>query len=87
MDVPVTELRDHLSERLDRVRSGAEVIVTNHGIPVARLIWMTATTTLQRLTADGVLGEQRQALRPTAAERLRPRVRRPVSDIVSDQRE
>ena len=87
MDVPVTELRDHLTEWLDRVRGGAEVVVADNGIPVARLIGMTATTTLQRLTADGVIGEQRPTRRPVAAERLRPGARRPVSDIVSDQRE
>jgi prevent-host-death family protein len=87
MDVPVTELRDHLSDWLDRVRGGAEVVVTDNGIPVARMIGMTSATTLQRLTADEVIGEQRSARRPAAVERLRPRVRRPVSDIVSDQRE
>jgi prevent-host-death family protein len=87
MDVPVTELRDHLTEWLERVRGGAEVVVTDNGTPVARLIGMTATTTLQRLTADGVIGEQRPARRPAAADRSRRRARRPVSDIVSDQRE
>ena len=56
MDVPVTELRAHLSEWLDRVRSGDEVVVTDRGIPVARLLGMSATGTLQRLAADGVIG-------------------------------
>jgi prevent-host-death family protein len=45
MDVPVTELRAHLSEWLDRVRSGDEVVVTDRGIPVARLLGMSATGT------------------------------------------
>jgi antitoxin (DNA-binding transcriptional repressor) of toxin-antitoxin stability system len=29
MDVPIAELRDHLTEWLDRVRGGAEVVVTD----------------------------------------------------------
>jgi prevent-host-death family protein len=53
MDVPVTELRAHLSDWLERVRGGEEVVVTDRGVPVARLLGMSATATLQRLTADG----------------------------------
>jgi hypothetical protein len=47
----------------------------------------SATATLERLAADGVIGQQRPARRPTAAERLRSSAREPVSDIISDQRE
>ena len=38
MDVPIAELRDHLVEWLERVRSEAEVVVTDCGIPLARLV-------------------------------------------------
>jgi prevent-host-death family protein len=86
MDVPVTELRAHLSEWLDRVRSGDEVVVTDRGIPVARLLGLSATATLQRLAADGVIGRDVSVPRPTAAGSPRPSARRPMSDIVSDQR-
>ena len=86
VDVPVTELRAHLSDWLDRVREGEEVVVTDRGVPVARLLGISATATLQRLAADGVIGRDVSARRPAAAERDRPRARRPVSDIVSDQR-
>lgn len=86
MDVPVTELRAHLSEWLDRVRAGDEVVVTDRGVPVARLLGLSATATLQRLTAEGVIGRDVSAPRPTATGRSRPRPRRPVSDIISEQR-
>lgn len=86
MDVPVTELRAHLSDWLERVRGGEEVVVTDRGVPVARLLGISATATLQRLAADGVIGRDVSVRRPTAAGRERPRARRPVSDIVSDQR-
>jgi prevent-host-death family protein len=86
MDVPVTELRAHLSEWLERVRGGEEVVVTDRGVPVARLLGMSATATLQRLAADGVIGRDVSARRPTAAGRERPQTRRPVSEIISEQR-
>jgi prevent-host-death family protein len=86
MEVPVTELRAHLSDWLDRVRAGEEVVVTDRGVPVARLLGMSATATLQRLAADGVIGRDVSARRPSAAGRTRPRPLRPVSDIVSEQR-
>jgi prevent-host-death family protein len=86
MDVPVTELRAHLSEWLDRVRGGEEVIVTDRGIPIARLLGMSATATLQRLAADGVIGRDVSARRPVASGHPRPRPGRPVSEIISDDR-
>jgi prevent-host-death family protein len=86
MDVPVTELRAHLSEWLDRVRDGEEVIVTDRGVPVARLLGMSATATLQRLAADGVIGRDVSARRPAASGHPRPRPSRPVSEFVSDDR-
>jgi prevent-host-death family protein len=85
MDVAVSELRAHLSDYLDRAREGAEVVITDRGMPIARLLGVTATTTLERLTADGVIARS-AAPRPRASGQLRPRTRRPIADIVSDQR-
>lgn len=86
MDVAVTELRAHLSEWLDRARAGDEVVITDRGVPVARLLGLAATATLERLTAEGVIGRPGSAARPAASGRSRPRPRRPVSEVVSDQR-
>jgi prevent-host-death family protein len=85
MDVAVTELRAHLSEWLERARAGDEVVITDHGLPVARLMGLTATSALQRLAAEGVIGHA-AARRPVASGRQRPRPRHPVSGNVSDQR-
>ena len=85
VDVSVTELRAHLSDWLDRARAGGEVIITDRGIPVARLAALDSAGTLERLTAEGVIGKA-TAQRPVAAGRPGPRPRRPVSDRVSDQR-
>jgi prevent-host-death family protein len=86
MDVAVSELRAHLSEYLDRARAGDEVVITDRGVPVARLLGLTATATLERLAADGVIGSATAPARPPAAGQRRPRPRRPVADLVGDQR-
>jgi len=86
MDVTVTELRAHLSSWLERARQGDDVVITDRGVPVARLTGLATTATLERLTADGVIGRPATAQRPRASGRARPRPRRPLADIVSDQR-
>ena len=86
MDVSVTELRAHLSEWLERARGGDEVVVTDRGVPVARVLGVTSTGRLERLAAEGVIGRPAATRRPTATGRSRPRSRRPVADIVSEQR-
>jgi len=85
MDVAVTDLRAHLSEWLERAREGSEVVITDRGVPVARLLGLSTTATLERLAADGIIGRP-AARRPPAAGRARPRPRRALSSIVSDQR-
>lgn len=86
MDVAVTDLRAHLSEWLNRARAGDEVVITDRGVPVARLTGLTTTTILDRLTAEGTIGQPASSRRPTASDRSRPRPRRPLSEVVSDQR-
>jgi prevent-host-death family protein len=86
MDVAITELRAHLSEWLDRAREGTELVITDRGVPVARLLGLTATATLERLTAEGVIGRPKSVTRPRASGRPKPAARSPLADIVSDQR-
>jgi prevent-host-death family protein len=86
MDVTVTELRAHLSSWLERARNGDDVVITDRGVPVARLTGLTTTATLEQLTADGVIARPATARRPQASGRTRPQARRPLADIVSDQR-
>jgi prevent-host-death family protein len=86
MDVAITELRANLSLWLDEARSGHEIVITDRGVPVARLLGLTTTATLERLTADGVISRPASARRPVATGRPRPRPRRPLSDAVSDDR-
>jgi prevent-host-death family protein len=86
MDVAITELRANLSTWLDEARNGHEIVITDRGVPVARLLGLGTTPTLERLTAEGVISRPGSAQRPVAAGRPRPRPRRPLSDIVSEDR-
>ncbi len=86
MDVAVTELRAHLSEWLERAREGDEIVITDRGVPVARLLGLTAAATLERLAAEGVIGRPAAAQRPQASGRPRLRPRRPLAEIVTEQR-
>lgn len=87
MDVAITELRAHLSIWLERAREGSEIIITDRGLPVARLLGLDTTSAIERLTNDGVIGRPDLAQRPVASGRQRPRPSRPVADLVSDQRD
>ncbi len=87
MDVAISDLRAHLSDWLERARQGTEVIVTDRGLPVARLVGVGTTATIERLTAEGFIGRPERARRPVASGRVRPRPRRPVADRVSEQRD
>lgn len=82
--VGVRELKNRLSHYLAAVRDGSEVVVTDRGRPVARLVAVDA--------ADERLADLVEAgwVRP-APSRARQRPRRiqgagPVSDLVADQR-
>jgi prevent-host-death family protein len=87
VDVAISDLRAHLSDWLARARAGTEVIITDRGLPVARLLGLETTTAIERLTAEGVIGRPDHPQRPAASGRQRPRSRRPVADLVSEQRD
>jgi prevent-host-death family protein len=87
VDVPVTELRSHLREWVDRARAGDDVVITDRGVPVARLVGLDVGTTIQRLKAQGVVGDPESPARPRSSD-IRPvRARASVSALVAEMRE
>jgi prevent-host-death family protein len=52
-EVGVRELRDHLSRYLDRVKAGTELVVTEHGVPIAYLLPRPRSAKLAELVATG----------------------------------
>ena len=79
VEVGVRHLRDHLSRYLDHVAGGGEVVVTDRGRPVARLVPHGIASPLDRLVAEGLV---RPPTRPrTPSGRIR-RVK-PVGEVAS----
>ena len=86
VDVAVTELRAHLGRWIDAARDGNDVVITDRGTPVARIVALDSTSVLDRLTAEGVISRPARSTRPVAGGGSRPKPKRPVADIVSEQR-
>ncbi|WP_435737115.1 type II toxin-antitoxin system prevent-host-death family antitoxin [Cellulosimicrobium sp. PMB13] len=55
MEVPVSALRAELRSWIERARSGEEIVVTERGVPVARLTGVATADLVTELTRDGVL--------------------------------
>lgn len=81
--VGVRELHDRLSEHLERVERGAEVIVTRRGRPIARLSALDGEDPLEELVRRGLVTHPS---RPRQARRAGVKPRRGVSDLVAEQR-
>lgn len=86
MDVAISALRAELSSWIERARDGEEVVVTDRGTPVARLLPVDTAPLLDELVRRGVLSKPRRADRPSARGAGRVHARGPVADLVSEQR-
>lgn len=86
MDVAITELRANLRHWLNQVRNGDEVVVTERGMPVARITGVDAMSTIEELTARGVLARPLSPERPKAAGRNLPRADQSLSELIAEQR-
>jgi prevent-host-death family protein len=82
-EVGVRELRNNLSRYLAQVRGGDEVVVTDHGRAVARILPIGGQRVLDRLIAEGRVTPAKRT------KRTKPRpikTRGTVSDLVAEQR-
>lgn len=86
MDVAVTDLRARMSHWLTQARNGEEVVVTDRGVPVARLTGLDSSPILESLHERGIIARPARPDRPTARGRSLPRPRRSLSGMVSEQR-
>ena len=83
IQVGVRELRNNLSRYLERVRGGEDVIVTDRGRAVARVLPVGTERVLDRLIAEGVVIPAPQAKRPAGGPIKGTGT---VSDLVAEQR-
>jgi prevent-host-death family protein len=82
-EVGVRELHDRLSEHLERVERGAEIMVTRRGQPIARLSAVDGEDPLEDLVRRGLITPPARA---RTARRARVHSRSSVSDLVTQQR-
>lgn len=79
--IGIRELRDGLSRHLADVREGGEIIVTDHGTPIARIVPYGKESGLERLVREGVVklptGPRRPLPEPIKADGI-------VSDLIKD---
>lgn len=87
MDVAVAELRANLRHWLGRAKDGEEVVVTERGTPVVKILGLEATPAIESLVQQGIIARPSSQGRPVATGRQRPRSRRPVSDLVTELRD
>lgn len=83
--VGVRELRDKLSRWIKRAEAGEEIVVTDRGRPVVRLVGAGRPSGLERLIAEGLATPPRG---PKTDDLQRPMIqpRASVSQLVRDQR-
>ncbi len=77
MEVAVSALRAELKQWIETARTGQDVVITDRGIPVARLTGIDSADLLARLERDGLLAPPqapRGAAEPVAGEAGRPGV-------------
>ena len=82
-EVGVRELHDRLSEHLERVEQGAEIMVTRRGQPIARLFGVDGEGPLDDLVRRGLITLPARSRSP---RRAHVQALGSVSDIVAAQR-
>ncbi len=82
-EVGVRDLHDRLSEHLEHVAGGTEIVVTRRGRPIAKLSAVDAVDPLEDLVARGLVTTPKAARRATQP---RVKARGSVSGLVAAQR-
>ncbi|GAA3659110.1 type II toxin-antitoxin system Phd/YefM family antitoxin [Microbacterium marinilacus] len=81
--IGIRELRNGLSRHLAEVREGAEITVTDHGRPIAKIVPIDHESGLERLIREGI------ARRPSGPRQALPdpiEIDGTVSDLIAEQR-
>ncbi len=82
----MTELRAHLREWLAAARRGENVVITERGVPVAKLVRIDEQDVIDRLTREGVLSPAKRPKRKARMPTIRLTDGPPLSDIINEMR-
>jgi prevent-host-death family protein len=85
MEVGVAALRADLKKWLDLVQSGEEVVVTERGMPIARLVPVREADLLAQMTREGLLSPARAPKTKLSGTKGIP-VQGSVSDLIVEMR-
>jgi prevent-host-death family protein len=86
--IGVRELRQHASRWLERVQAGESFEVTNHGVPVARLVPVeVGESVVDRLVREGRATRGTGNWKDLPAPPRRRRGQRPLSEVLDEMRE
>lgn len=85
MTISIPQIRAALRAYLDRVRRGEEVVLTERGLPVTRLVAADAAALLLQLERAGVIAAA-STPRPRAGSTSRIQATGPVADLISEHR-
>lgn len=82
MDVGIRELKQHLSDYLDRVASGETIRVTDRGIPKATISPIAGQGGVDRGIAEGWIRPATQQLQPSRRYVSKLKIR----DVIAEDR-
>lgn len=85
VEVAISQLRANLRTWVEQARAGTDVVVTERGVPVARLVAIDEAGLIERLEGEGAITRP-GGPRPVASGRPRVRAEGLVSDLVAEQR-
>jgi antitoxin (DNA-binding transcriptional repressor) of toxin-antitoxin stability system len=83
VEVGVRELHDRLSEYLEKIEQGAQVLVTRRGRPIARMSQVDAPRPFEDLERRGLV---RWPEKPREARKALTGSKGSVSELIRDQR-
>ena len=86
MDVGVRELKAKLSEYLAAAAAGDDVVVTDRGRPIVRLVPFGSTSTIERGMAEGWIEAPRRTHLTPATRATRHRSESSVLEVVDEHR-
>lgn len=86
MDVAISDLRANLKAFIERAKAGERIVVTDRGVPVARLGPAEEESLLDRLEREGVVTRAKSKKRPVAKKGHGVEASGPVADVVSEMR-
>ena len=82
-EVGIRDLRNHLSRHLERVQAGEEIVVTDRGRAIARVLPIDGERTIDRLIREGRVTPAKQRKRTLPVPL---RTKSTVSDLIAEQR-